>query len=91
MSMHALRLTGTRDAPRWLRGEGAAMRANAQAAQGPDDPNRYVLWAMEASLHLHTALPRIADADASDHARAAVVALDDMIKALRHRSLPDAG
>lgn len=65
------------------------MRANAQAVQGPDDPHKYVLWAMEASLHLHTALPRIADADASAHAHAAVVALDDMIKALRLRSLPE--
>lgn len=89
MSMHALRLTGTRAEPRWLRGGGTRAQAGTQALSRQEDTNEYVLWAMEASLHLHAALPRIADAEAAEHARAAVVALDNMIKDLQQRGLPE--
>lgn len=84
--MHALRLTGTHSEPRWLHGERAKTQTEARASGVPDD--RWVLRAMEAGLHLHAALPRITDADAAEHAQAAIVALDDMIKVLRQRSLP---
>lgn len=87
--MHALRLTGTRAEPRWLNGERTRTRGDALAPGVLDETNRLVLRAMEASLHLHTALPHITDADAAEHAQATVIALDDMIRALRHRSLPD--
>jgi hypothetical protein len=88
--MHALRLTGTRAEPRWLHGGRPSTRANTRAPSRQGDANGYVLWAMEASLHLHTALPGIADAEAAEHARAAVVALDNMIKDLQQRGLPEA-
>lgn len=88
MPTHALRLTGTRTEPRWLTGERTGSRADVQALQSPsDEANRWVLWAMEASLHLHTALPHIADREAAEQTRAAVVALDDMIRAVRRQSL----
>lgn len=86
MPMHALRLTGTHAEPRWLHGERTRTQAEARASGMPDDP--VVLRAMDASLHLHTALPGISDAAAAEHAHAAIVALDDMIKALRKRNLP---
>lgn len=90
MSMHALRLTGARTAPRWLRGEGKAMRADAWAVRPEsDDRNALVRWAMEASLRLHNALPRIADEHAAEQVRTTVDALDEMIRLLRRRSLPD--
>lgn len=91
MSMHALRLTGKRTEPRWLHGGRTTAQADTPAPRSPDEPDLWVQRAMDASLHLHAALPHIADADAdaAEHARAAVAALDAMIKALHARSLPD--
>lgn len=88
MPRHASRLTGTRTEPRWPGGERTRSQADAQASGTGNETDRLMHCAMEASLHLHTALPHIADAGASEHAQAAVIALDDMIKALRHRNLP---